>query len=278
MVTESVIQRASLEGFSWEPPRSPWGINFGGGLNSTAVILRCIELGYRPDWILFADTGSEFPGTLEHVERVNQIVCSVDGWPGVVTVRWERVRGEVLGFEPLHVNCLRTRQLPSKAYGLAGCTTKWKIQPMDRWRKERGFQGGAFAVGYDAGEKRRINKACKRGDDPDFLAWYPLVAWGIDRAGCEEIVTRWGLTVGKSSCFMCPNLRGHEWAALRDNHPELFETALLIEELAVENGHFGRGGKGLFGGWLRNSSTPGEDQDAEDGVLEDRCHHGGCFT
>lgn len=42
------------EGFSVTPPRNPWGINFGGGLNSTAVILECIERQLRPDWIFTA--------------------------------------------------------------------------------------------------------------------------------------------------------------------------------------------------------------------------------
>lgn len=59
-------------GMSQTPPSSPWGINFGGGLNSTALIIECRNRGYRPDWILFADTGSEIPGTLEHVERMQQ--------------------------------------------------------------------------------------------------------------------------------------------------------------------------------------------------------------
>ena len=264
-------------GMSQTPPCDPWGINFGGGLNSTAVILACMERGHRPDWILFADTGSEYPGTLEHVERMRQLVAfERPDWPEVVTVRWERVRGEVTGFEPLHDNCLRTGHLPSKAYGLAGCTMKWKVQPMDKWRKAQGFQRGAFAVGYDAGEARRITSACKRGDDPNFTAWYPLVAWGIDRAGCQEIVDRWGIKVGKSSCFMCPNMKRQEWLALKAEHPELFDLSVEIEDNAAAHGNFGRGGGGLYRGTLRGLAENHEAQ--TDLFTEDRCHHGGCFT
>lgn len=302
-------------GMSQTPPCNPWGINFGGGLNSTAVILACIERGHRPDWILFADTGSEYPGTLEHVERIRQLVAfERPDWPEVVTVRWERLRpvkyreavpasevpfsdpavigshedlgtGEVhhiverekfIAFEPLHDNCLRTGHLPSKAYGLAGCTMKWKVQPMDKWRKAHGYQQGAFAVGYDAGEARRITSACKRGDTPGFTAWYPLVAWGIDRAGCQEIVDRWGVKVGKSSCFMCPNMKRQEWLSLKAEHPDLFDLSVEIEDNAAAHGNFGRGGGGLYKGTLRGLAENHEAQ--TDLFTEDRCHHGGCFT
>lgn len=224
--------------------------------------------------MLFADTGSERPGALEHVARM-QKWCA--GWQEIHIVRWERVRGDVIGFEPLHDNCLRTGHLPSKAYGLAGCTDKWKIQPMDRWRKQHGFQKGAFAVGYDADEARRIKTACERGDQPEFTAWYPLVAWGIGRAGCQTICDSEGISVEKSSCFMCPNMKHHEWAELKAKHPELFNTAVEIEENAIRHGNFGRSGKGLYPGGLRMLMRRDSEPVASE-VTEDRCHHGGCFT
>lgn len=118
------------EGFSDKPPRSPWGINFGGGVDSTAVILHCMERFLQPDWILFADTGSEKPETLEHVYAMKSYLKVMrPKWPEITIVRWIRKDGT---FEALHDNCIRTNYLPSKAYGYAGCTSKWKIYPMDR--------------------------------------------------------------------------------------------------------------------------------------------------
>lgn len=256
-------------GMSQTPPASPWGINFGGGLNSTAVIIECRNRGVRPDWILFADTGSEMPGTLEHVERM-RVWC--EDWQQVTTVRWIRKEGH---HEPLHENCLRTGYLPSKAYGHAGCTSKWKIQPMEKWRKQNGFDKGAFAVGYDAGENRRITSACKRGDDPEMTAWYPLVAWGIDRDGCESICKKENISVGKSSCFMCPNLRKNEWESLRLGHPDLFDVALAIEDKAKAAGNLS---PGLSWPMLRDLESTRKSQTALFDAQEDRCHHGGCFT
>jgi hypothetical protein len=256
-------------GFYKTPPASPWGINFGGGLNSTAVIIECRNRGLRPDWILFADTGSEMPGTLDHVERM-RVWC--EGWQEVTTVRWIRKEGH---HEPLHENCLRTGYLPSKAYGNAGCTSKWKIQPMEKWRKQNGFSAGAFAVGYDAGEGRRITSACRRGDDPIMTAWYPLVAWGIDRDGCATICAREGITVGKSSCFMCPTLRRNEREALRVDHPDLFDIALKMEDKARAAGNLS---PRISWPMLRDLESSRKTQETIWDIQEDRCHHGGCFT
>lgn len=72
-------------------------------------------------------------------------------------------------------------------------------------------------------------------------------------------------------------MRRNEWVELRESHPDLFATAMKIEEQAAANGNFGRGGGGLYKGGLRNLSKEIEMSDA-DTVLEDRCHHGGCFT
>jgi hypothetical protein len=41
---------AQMSGFSLTPPASPWGINVGGGLNSTALIVEARARGLRPDW------------------------------------------------------------------------------------------------------------------------------------------------------------------------------------------------------------------------------------
>ena len=226
----------SFLGLSVAPPSTPWGINFGGGLNSTALIIECRRRGLSPDWILFADTGSEIPGTLEHV---NLMADWCRGWADITVVRWVRKDGS---FESIHENCLITGYLPSKSYGYSGCTTKWKVQPMDKWRKQHGFQRGCYAVGYDAGESRRVKRAMNRGDDLSFIAWMPLVAWGIGRKQCEEICKSEGISVGKSSCFVCPNMKLSEWAWLKSYHPKEYEIALRIEREAVSAGNAKMGG------------------------------------
>lgn len=43
-------------------------VNFGGGTNSTGLLVGAVERGLRPDIVVFADTGSEMPHTYAHLE------------------------------------------------------------------------------------------------------------------------------------------------------------------------------------------------------------------
>lgn len=219
------------------PPEMSWGVNFGGGVNSSALLLFLHQRGLRPDWVLFSDTGSERPETYENVSRVQSWASEV-GFPFAI-VKWIRRTGE---FESIHDNCLRTEYLPSKAYGYSGCTYKWKIQPMAKWRKEHDFAESVVAIGYDAGEKarvRKVRKACADSEyDPSLrLLWYPLVAWDVDRQACLDVLAKQGWPVVKSSCFMCPHMKKEEWVSLNAEHPTLYQTALEIERKAKQAGH-----------------------------------------
>ena len=47
-------------------------VSFSGGKDSTAMLLRMIELGMPVDVILFCDTGLEFPELYEHIRKVEE--------------------------------------------------------------------------------------------------------------------------------------------------------------------------------------------------------------
>ena len=46
---------------------TPLVVSFGGGVDSTAMLIEMKNRGIRPDVILFADTGAERPGTYIHI-------------------------------------------------------------------------------------------------------------------------------------------------------------------------------------------------------------------
>lgn len=43
--------------------------NFSGGRDSTAMVIRYLKLGNNIHYILFCDTGFEFPAMYEYIEK-----------------------------------------------------------------------------------------------------------------------------------------------------------------------------------------------------------------
>ena len=224
------------------PTDRSWGVNFGGGTNSVALVVELVNRGLFPHWVLFCDTGSEQPATYAAIARTAEWLAA----RGVIlsVTRWIRERALADGSraETLEQYCLRTGYMPSAAYGYGGCSTKFKRQPAEKWRRAHGFQNTVYALGFDAGETRRVNKRkCERAAEGEQLGeepWYPLYAWGITRADCEAIVDAAGLgPVPKSACFFCPYTKTPEWDALRRYEPDLFARALAIEANAEAHGN-----------------------------------------
>lgn len=253
------------------PSDRPWGVNFGGGTNSTALIVELHARGYRPDWIVFADTGGEKPETYAALDRL-QAWLAERAWPLVQRVRWERIKALADGSlsETLEEYCHRLGYMPSAAYGYGGCATKFKRQPAERWRKEHGFWRTVYALGFDAGETKRVNRRkCESGEGIHEEPWYPLYAWGMTRAACEATIGRAGLPpVPKSACFFCPYTKAHEWADLARQHPGLYQRALAIEAQALAAGN-AKSGLRRSQGFLRDlplAAPPRQEEQEERGT------------
>lgn len=279
--------------FSPVPPTDrPWGVNFGGGLNSTALVVDLVSVGYRPHWVLFADTGDERPATYANVVRLARwleahgLRLSVTRWwrqrakderteegrrnADAAVARlaeWETWRPGVPGewFETLGDYSLRTGYMPSVAYGYAGCTTKFKRQPAERWRLANGFADTVYAIGFDANEHARVAKRrCQSTDGVGFEPWYPLYALKVDREGCAKIVAAHDMpAVPKSACSFCPHNKSHEWQALAVSEPTKFAEALAIEANAEARGNASTFGLRRSQGYLRDLPLAGQVPDEE---------------
>lgn len=196
-------------------------VAFGGGVNSTAMLVEMHKRGIIPDLILFADTGGERPETYRTVWLVSEW-CKLKGLPQIVTVT-----------EPgptLEEDCLTRKALPAIAYGFKSCSDRWKQRPQKRYMKSWLKPGEKYrqAVGFDAGEWVRMRDS----DDANCENWYPLVDWKIHREECEAICVQAGLPTSKSSCFFCPSMRKPEVLELAAKHPELLARAVAMEQNA----------------------------------------------
>ena len=237
-VTQPVERRKS-SGRQEQDSRAYVVVSYGGGTDSTALLVEAHRRGIRPDLILFADTGSEMPHTYAYLPVMAEW-CAKVGFPEIQVVRWIRQDGRFL---PLHEWCLERGEMPSKAYGFSGCTSKWKQHPLDKAAGEHPGVVEALAegrtierwVGYDAREADRVSNLHHK--PPPYLWRAPLFEWNLARPECREIIAAAGLPQpGKSSCWMCPMMRGGEVDLLARQYPHLAAKAVEMENAARANG------------------------------------------
>ena len=216
-------------------------LSYGGGTNSTALLLGLYERHIPIDLILFADTGAEQPYTYRHIEDVRKWLGE-HGLPDITVVKNVDRCGQRFSLED---ECLRSGTLPSIAYGYKRCSQKHKIAPQDKFCNnyppcQEVWHSGEKVVkfvGYDAGEERRRQNALKYDlADKKYQKEYPLMEWGWTREDCVAAIRRAGLPLpGKSSCFFCPSMKKCEIVALKEQYPDLFQRAIALERNAMPN-------------------------------------------
>jgi len=199
--------------------------SFGGGTNSTALLIECVKRSIKIDLILFADTGGERPFTYHYVQWISEWLVS-KGYPSIITVKAPNVT--------LEQDCLNRNALPSIVYGYKTCSQRFKIQPQDKAINQNPYVKQALKAGYrivkligfDADEPYRANKEY----NDKFTRIYPLIEWNMGRAECVKAIQDAGFVLpGKSSCFFCPNSKPSEIKWLQQTHPHLMQRALVME-------------------------------------------------
>jgi hypothetical protein len=213
-------------------------VAYGGGTNSTAMLIGMYQHKIPVDLILFADPGSEQPHTYEYLPIMSRWLAE-HGMPEITTVVYTDHNGDRLTLEQ---ECLRSSTLPSLAYGHKSCSLKHKVGPQEKFCNNhplcqeiwaRGEKVVKF-IGYDAGEEyRRINAMSHDMIDTKYRKEYPLIDWGWGRDECVNAIQQEGLPLpGKSSCFFCPSMKRHEIRTLYHEHRDLYDRAIAIEDKA----------------------------------------------
>ena len=254
-------------------------INYGGGTNSTALIIEAVKRGIPFDVAVFADTGSERPETYDYLATFGAwLAANTDA--ELTVVRWVRKRESkdskgvrVAGpgdFLSLHAWCEKLVTLPSRSFGLSGCTSKWKQQPVDGFLKSHPaivaeHTAGRTVerwIGYDADEPSRAARMLAKSPEPALWTWRaPLLDWDMGRDECVETIAAAGLPQpGKSACWFCPSSTKADIDRLHEEHPDLLARALRMESAAIKAGNVqtraGLGGRLNWGDYVRGLDVP----------------------
>ena len=203
------------------------------------MIIEMYRRNIHIEIILFADTGSEQPHTYEFIGAFNDWL-SERNLPTITCLEYfDRNKNRLT----LEDECLRSKTLPSIAYGYKRCSLKHKLSVADKFCNnnelcreswKQGCKVNRF-IGYDAGERRRVEHAAPiDAADKKYTKQYPLMEWGWTREMCTIVIQSEGLPKpGKSSCFFCPSMKKAEIQALYQNYPDLFERAVALERNAA---------------------------------------------
>ena len=191
-------------------------LNYGGGVNSTALVIEIVNRKMPLDYVIFADTGSEMPETYEYIEVMKD-------WFKKKNIQFVIVKNKYN--QKLYDYYFDKKTIPYRLF--RDCTDKFKKQPILKFIKEFKKEGVNQYIGIAIDEARRMRKS-----DTKWIEFvYPLCDWGVNREGCIEIIRKEGLPIPiKSGCYLCPFQPQKSWVSLLKNHKDLFKKARLMEE------------------------------------------------
>ena len=253
-------------------------ISYGGGVQSTALIVLAAQGRIAATHAVFANTGddSEHPATLEYVRNVAAPWAAEHGVEVVEVSRKQTLLENVTG-DGRSVNI--PIYMEGGAPGNRNCTAEWKIKVIERWLRQQGATVSTPAtvhIGISMDEIHRLNnRRPSKLQEPT----YPLIDLRLHRQDCMNIIAAAGLPVPpKSSCWFCPFKRKAQWQEMRRDEPELFARAIALEErINVKRAGLGKDNVYLST-WLKPLSEVAEAQQDLWSVMDDSCDSGYCMV
>ena len=204
-------------------------ISFGGGVNSTALLLLLADRGEEFEMI-FVNHGGDYPETYEYVNYLRDQGFEIT-----------EIVPDVEGYRTIYEYSMKCRILPS--FRFRWCTDKFKVRPMLKYVDVP----CKMFVGFDYGEVKRTkslsgkeynNKPSKEKLHKITYS-YPLIDAKMDRSACIDLIRGHGLDIPpKSGCWFCPFMRKIEIREMFLDHRDLYDKAVTMEENCMKDGFY----------------------------------------
>lgn len=184
--------------------------NLSGGRDSSAMVIKWLELGNKLDYIIFCDTGFEFAEMYEYIDKLdsyltrnfNKSITRIDKSQEILkwAFSYSIVRGERAG---------QLRGLP-RVLGHDYCTRETKIRPTREFVLEKTGKIDKFLntalIGYTYNEVEE-----GRNSTLDYaVARYPLHEWGMNEKEVSDFLSARGVMnplynrFQRTGCYLCP--------------------------------------------------------------------------
>lgn len=259
-------------------------LSLGGGTQSCALALMSARGDIdRLDAVVFADTQGELPETYAYLDRIITPALAEAEIPYYV-VTAGNLYDALMSPEPqannptppAHVRnpdgskgrigayrCsydYKQRVIARQVKALCGPRGAWKRSTVEQWigmstdelsrmKPDRGCRCGHVYASHPArGHCERCG--CERFDNWRINRW-PLIELGMRRSDTIRWFGEHGYpTPPRSACWFCPNGGNARWRDLRDNKPDLWERAVVLDETIRGGGGFNNRGGEAFRGQL----------------------------
>ena len=205
-------------------PKTYHILSLSGGKDSTALAFFMKE--NMPDIfekleLVFCDTECEIPETYDYLNKIEVFLNK----------KITRIR-PMYNFEHLF-----------DIYGILPsamkrwCTVEMKTKTFRNFIKEKKQMGNKIFVyiGIRADESSRVNNSY---DDIIIQQKYPFVENNIIKIDITKILEKYGIGFpdyykwrSRSGCYFCFFQKKSEWLNLKKYHPDLFQKAIMLEEL-----------------------------------------------
>lgn len=210
-------------------------LSFGGGVNSTALLLELTDRGEEFETV-FVNHGGDYPETYEYIEYLR-----AEGFE--IT----EVIPDYRGCNTLYDYCIKYKIIPTIQF--RWCTHYFKIVPYFEYLTPN-LPCVSF-IGFDADEEKRVersrNHKYRYKIEHQIKNRFPLFDMGIDRSACVDIIKSHGLNIPpKSGCYFCPFQSKLGYRMLFLKHPNLFKEVVAMEKNMVsKNKIYLRGNKNI---------------------------------
>lgn len=210
-------------------------VSFSGGKDSTAMLLRMIELGEHIDEVITCDTYMEFPAMYRHIDKVKQVVEAAG-------IKFTRLQNE----NTFYYHMFDYQKSSGKHTHLRGkawptplqrwCTGDMKRDVIKKYLRELSKSHNIIMCnGIAADEGSRLLRKNNQTEDKR----HPLVEWGWTEADCLKYCYDHGYDweglytlFSRVSCWCCPLNRIENLRNLWKHFPDLWSELREMDKRA----------------------------------------------
>ena len=199
--------------------------SFSGGKDSTAMILKVMELDLPLDRIVFCDTGLEF-GEQRNIIRIAERKFK-ELKPNV---EFDWIKSEKT-FEEYFYTVNNTGKRKGQIWGWpfmigSWCNSRLKLKPLNKYFKQVGDHKRYVGIAADEPERyKRLKSNC--------IA--PLYLLGMNECSCLNYIKEKGFRnpmywkFERLGCYLCPKQSLNSLRSLRRHYPDLWNKMLRMD-------------------------------------------------